>query len=196
MRVEQIAFPVIRQIAKRRRLAKVVFGLVGTENPFDPDFYIDPYPRVNKLWRKGPVFYHRIFGQWLVIGYDEVHELLRSSDTAVSETVPVLLSVRPYSKLSDQAKTSFAKWVLVADPPEHTRLRALVSRAFSPRRIASWEPRIVEVASELIDAMRETTEPEVVAALPDVRPLVCFLTVTDERGATTSSPHVELAAGR
>jgi hypothetical protein len=60
MRVEQIAFPVIRQIAKRTRVAKVVFGLVGTENPFEPEFYIDPYPRINKLWEKGPVFYHGI----------------------------------------------------------------------------------------------------------------------------------------
>jgi cytochrome P450 len=162
MRVEQVAFPVIRQIAKRTRLAKVVFGLVGTENPFDPEFYIDPYPRVNKLWEKGPVFYHRIFGQWMVIGYDEVHELLRSSDTAVSDTVEVLLSVRPYSSLSDQAKSSFSKWVLVNDPPDHTRLRALVSRAFTPKRIASWEPRITNVANELVAAMGDASEPDVV----------------------------------
>jgi cytochrome P450 len=162
MRVEQVAFPVIRQIAKRTRLAKVVFGLVGTENPFDPGFYIDPYPRVNKLWEKGPVFYHRIFGQWMVIGYDEVHELLRSSDTAVSDTVEVLLSVRPYSSLSDQAKSSFSNWVLVNDPPDHTRLRALVSRAFTPKRIASWEPRITNVANELVAAMGDAGEPDVV----------------------------------
>lgn len=164
MRVEQIAFPVIRQIAKRTRLAKVVFGLAGTENPFESDFYIDPYPRVNKLWEKGPVFYHRVFGQWMVIGYDEVHESLRSSDTEVSETVDMLLTVRPYSALSDQAKTSFKNWVLFADPPDHTRLRALVSRAFTPKRIASWEPRIVEVASDLIEAIRDRTEPDVVAS--------------------------------
>ena len=163
VRVEQIAFPVIRQIAKRTRLAKVVFGLVGTENPFEPEFYVDPYPRVNKLWDKGPVFYHRIFGQWMVLGYDEVHELLRSSDTAVSETVDLLLSVRPYSALSAQAKSSFSKWVLLTDPPNHTRLRSLVSPAFTPRRIAGWEPRVAEVASELIEAMRQTEEPDVAA---------------------------------
>ncbi len=163
MRVEQIAFPVIRQIAKRTRLAKVVFGLVGTDNPFEPEFYKDPYPRLNRLWEKGPVFYHRIFGQWIVIGYDEVHELLRSGDTAVSQTVEVLLSVRPYSALSDQAKSSFRSWVLVTDPPDHTRLRSLVSRAFTPKRTAGWEPRVTEVANALIEAMRDAAEPEVVA---------------------------------
>ncbi len=163
MKVEQIAFPVIRQIAKRTRLAKAVFGLVGTDNPFEPEFYIDPYPRLSKLWQKGPVFYHRIFGQWIVIGYDEVHELLRSGDTTVSQTVDVLLSVRPYSALSDRAKSSFRNWVLVTDPPDHTRLRALVSRAFTPKRIAGWEPRITEVANNLIEAMRDAGEPDVVA---------------------------------
>ena len=53
-----------------------------------------------------------------------------------------------------------------------------------------WQKRVWQKAEARIEGGR------VVAALPDVRPLVCFLTVTDERGATTSSPHVELGAGR
>jgi cytochrome P450 len=171
MRVEQIAFPLVRQIAKRARLAKVVFGLVGMKNPFALERYADPYPALDKLWDKGPVFYHRVFGAWMVIGYEETQELLRFSDTSVSTTVDVLLSVRPYSALSDQAKRSFSKWVLVTDPPDHTRLRSLVSRAFTPKRIASWEPRIKDVADALIEAMRHTPEPDVVASFTTKLPI-------------------------
>ena len=171
MRVEQIAFPAIRKLAEHTRLADAVFRLVRTENPFSPEFYVNPYPRTDKLWARGPVFFHRIFGQWIVIGYDEVQELLRSNDTAVSGTVELLLSIRPYSALSDQAKTTFRKWVLVTDPPDHTRLRSLVSRAFTTKRIASWEPRIQAVADALIEAMRNTDEPDVVTSFTTRLPI-------------------------
>jgi cytochrome P450 len=171
MRVEQIAFPVIRQIAKRPRLAKTVFRLVRTENPFDPAFYANPYQQFDKFRTKGPVFYHRTFGQWMVLGYDEAQEVARSSETSVSTEVEVLLSIRPYPSLSPQAKTSVSKWVLLSDPPDHTRLRALVSRAFTPRQIAGWEPLIQRVAQELIQAMAGTPEPDVVAEFTTKLPI-------------------------
>lgn len=162
MRVEQVAIPLVRQIAKRERLGKALFRLVRTDNPFSAEAYADPYPSFNQMWAKGPVFFHRVFGQWMVLGYEEAQEVARASDTGVSDTVEVMLTVRPYTALSERAKTSFRQWVLVTDPPDHTRLRALVSRAFTPRRISSWEPRVEAVARDLIHAMAHTDEPDVV----------------------------------
>jgi cytochrome P450 len=53
--------------------------------------------------------------------------------------------------------------VLLSDPPDHTRLRGLVSRTFTPKRIESWEPRITAVANELIETMHAKNNPDVVA---------------------------------
>ena len=53
-----------------------------------------------------------------------------------------------------------------------------------------WQKRVWKKTDARIEGGR------IVATLPDAGPLVCFLTVTDERGATTSSPHVEQPAGR
>ena len=157
MRVEQIAFPIIRQVVKRPRLAASIFRLLKTDNTFAPEFYADPYPILSKWWEKGPVFFHPVFGQWMVIGYDEAQEVLRSNDTSASANTETLLSVRPYSQLSDQAKANLRKFLLLIDPPDHTRLRALVSRTFTPKRIESWEPRVTEVANELIRTISANT---------------------------------------
>ncbi len=171
MRKEQVLVPLVRQVAKRERLSKIVFGLARTENPFAPEFYVDPYPRTDRLWVNGPVFFHKVFGQWIVLGYEETQELLRSSDTAVSDVVDMLLVVRPYSALSDLAKSNFSKWVLLTDPPDHTRLRSLVSRAFTPKQLASWEDRVRVVADELIESMKSSPEPDVVAGFTTRLPI-------------------------
>ncbi len=163
MRIEQIAFPLIRQVVKRPRLAALIFRALKTENTFAPEFYANPYPIFTKWWEKGPVFFHPVWGQWMVIGYEEAQELLRSNDTSVSQNTETLLSVRPYSKLSDQAKSNLRKFLLLIDPPDHTRLRGLVSRTFTPKRIESWEPRVTEVANELVETLRTQTNPDVVA---------------------------------
>jgi cytochrome P450 len=171
MRVEQIAFPLIRQVVKRPRLTSSIFRLLKTDNTFEAEFYADPYPIFTKRWQNGPVFYHRVFGQWMVIGYEEAQELLRSNHTSVSEITETLLSVRPYSRLSDSAKNGLRTWVLLSDPPNHTRLRGLVSRTFTPKRIESWEPRITAVANELIETLRAQINPEVVAGFTTKLPI-------------------------
>jgi cytochrome P450 len=171
MRIEQIAFPLIRQIVRRPRLTSSILRVLRTDNTFAAEFYADPYPVFEKRWNNGPVFYHRVFGQWMVIGYEETQELLRSNDTSVSELTDTLLSVRPYSQLSDPAKDGLRTWVLLSDPPDHTRLRGLVSRTFTPKRIESWEPRITAVANELIETIRAQSNPEVVAAFTTKLPI-------------------------
>ena len=54
------------------------------------------------------------------------------------------------------------------DPPEHTRLRRSVSRAFTPRAMRSWEAAINEVADELVDAMIARGRTELVGDLPNL----------------------------
>ena len=171
MRVEQIAFPLIRHVVKRPRLTSSLFRLLKTDNTFAAEFYADPYPVLNKWREKGPVFFHPIFGQWMVIGYQEAQDLMRSSDTSAGENTEMLLSVRPYSQLSDRAKNGLRSWLLLSDPPDHTRLRALVSRTFTPRAIESWEPRVTAVANELIKAMTARNNHEVVAEFTTKLPI-------------------------
>jgi cytochrome P450 len=171
MRIEQVAFPLIRQVARRPRLTSSLFRLLRTENTFAAAFHGDPYPVFDKWRDKGPVFFHPVFGQWMVIGYDEAQELLRSNDTSVSEITETLLVVRPYSQLSNQTKDGLRSWLLLCDPPDHTRLRRLVSRMFTPKQMESWEPRVAGVANDLIETLRVQNNPEVVSGFTTKLPI-------------------------
>ncbi len=106
MRIEQIAIPAVRLLAKRPRLAHALFRLTHDESPFDPDYYVDPYRSLEAVRQKyGQVYYHKVFRRWFVVGYDEALELLRSPELSVSSAVNVLMDVRPYSQLSDAGPT-------------------------------------------------------------------------------------------
>ena len=173
MRVEQIVFPAIRQIAKRPRLTRAMFRFSHYDNPFDPAFYVDPYPHIERLrlTEDGPVYYHRMFRQWFVIGHDEVLEVMRSPHCSVSAGAEMLLSVRPYTQLSAQARTSFKRWLLLLDPPEHTRMRSRVSRAFTPNAIKRHEPKLRAVVDELIAAMVAGAQRDVITGFTAPLPI-------------------------
>jgi len=173
MRVEQVAYPVLRRIAKYPRLTRTLFRCSGYESPFDPEYSVDPYPGLERLRRtqSGPVYYHRLFRQWFVIGYDETVALMSSPSCSVADTGEILLSVRPYTKLSAQARRNFSRWLLIVDPPDHTRLRRLVSRAFTPRALAAYEPRLRVIADELLEAMVRENNTEVVTGFTAPLPI-------------------------
>ena len=88
-----------------------------------------------------------------------------------------MLAIPPYTKLSHTAVENFRKWLLVTDPPIHTRLRAAVSRAFTPKRIAEFEPRIREISDDLLVAMVNDDEPDVVPAFTAGLPIYAIAAI-------------------
>jgi len=159
-------------LAKRPRLAHALFRLTNDESPFDPDYYVEPYRSLEAVRAKyGQVYYRKVFHQWFVVGYDEALELLRSPSLSVSSAVDVLMDVRPYSRLSDEAKAGFVRWLLFVDPPDHTRLRRLVQRAFTPNTIKAFEPRLRTIADDLLTKIEGGRTPEVVRGFTSPLPV-------------------------
>ena len=172
VRIEQIAIPAVRLLAHRPRLAHALFRMTNDESPFDPDYYVDPYKSLEAVRQKyGQVYYRKVFRQWFVVGDDEALELLRSPSLSVSSAVDVFMDVRPYSQLSDEAKASFVRWLLFVDPPDHTRLRGLVQRAFTPNTIRASEPRLRAIADELLAKIADQRIPDVVASFTSPLPV-------------------------
>jgi cytochrome P450 len=162
MRVEQVAIPLIRNVVSRPKLAKVLFGRDRWGNPFDDAVMADPYPGVELMRADGVVTYRGLYQQWFVTGYEEARQVLSSSACGTTAQADVLLQVRPFSKLSDQAKEFFSLWLLLVDPPDHTRLRSLVARAFTPNRVRDLEAKVELLVDELIAEMLTQDEPEAV----------------------------------
>ena len=163
MRIEQVTVPIVRQVIKRPKVAQAVLGRMRWGNVFGESRLRDPYESVPAMLDRGYVTFHRTYQSWFVLGYDEVHKMLRSPKVGVAGRIETLLVVRPYSKLTEQSKTDIGNWLLFVDPPDHTRLRRLVSRTFTPKRIEAMRPRITAVANELLAGAASKVEFDLVS---------------------------------
>lgn len=161
MRIETILFPVLRQVIKRERLAERLFGLDSWGNPFSVENNADPYAVLDIVHEEGPVSYKAIYQQWFVTGYDEVKMVLASPDAIVRPQIDVMLDVSPYTKLNPRARSFLENLLIGIDPPDHTRLRGLVNRAFTPRQVAGLNERMDTIIQDLIDDL-DPTRPDVV----------------------------------
>lgn len=171
MRVEQIAIPAIRFVVNRPRLAGALFRYDRWGSLFGPDRYRYPYPLYERIRAEGPVAYHRLYQSWFVTGYDEAREILASDQVESRGQLDLLLAIRPYSHVRETAKRMLSNFLLVTDPPEHTRLRRLVSRAFTPRQIARLEPAVDRIAHRLLDDIAGNSRPDIVASFAAPLPI-------------------------
>jgi len=133
-------------------------------DPFAPGFTDDPYPQYAVMRAEAPVYQHP-FGFWLLTRYDDVSWLLRAGlsveDGNVTDSTFRQLQDQMYG---DQVPTS-DKSMLDRDPPDHTRLRRLVSKAFTPRAIEALRPRITSLVDSMLDAIDGQSQVDLVDAL-------------------------------
>ncbi|MEV7617169.1 cytochrome P450 [Streptomyces sp. NPDC089799] len=135
----------------------------------DPAFVADPFPLYRQLREDGPVRRAVIAGgleAWLVTRYDDALEAL--SDTRLSSDVRDATDTRLLRQLPETERESILSNMLRSDPPDHTRLRRLVSKAFTARRVAAMRPRIQALTDRLLDGIVRDGRADLVAdfALP------------------------------
>ncbi|OBG19807.1 cytochrome [Mycolicibacterium celeriflavum] len=118
-------------------------------DPYDYDFHEDPYPYYKRLRDEAPLYRNDELGFWALSRHQDVLQGFRNS-TTLSNKFGV--SLDPASRGPHASKTmSF----LAMDDPAHLRLRTLVSKGFTPRRIRELEPRVTEIAVQHLDVMLE-----------------------------------------
>ncbi|HTY29455.1 MAG TPA: cytochrome P450 [Mycobacterium sp.] len=118
-------------------------------DPYDYEFHEDPYPYYKRLRDEAPLYRNDELNFWALTRHTDVHKGFRNS-TALSNKLGVALD--PISRTPEANKTmSF----LAMDDPAHLRLRTLVSKGFTPRRIRELEPRVLELTREHLDAALE-----------------------------------------
>ena len=118
-------------------------------DPYDYDFHEDPYPYYQRLRDEAPLYRNEELGFWAVSRHRDVLQGFRNSTTLSNREG---VSLDPVSRGPHASKTmSF----LAMDDPDHLRLRTLVSKGFTPRRIRELEPRVTEIAVQHLDVMIE-----------------------------------------
>ncbi|MEM7273694.1 MAG: cytochrome P450 [Actinomycetota bacterium] len=144
-------FPVLRQLARRDWSSRLLTRAMAPFNPFDPRRYVDPYPVYDEVRRHGSVYHHRRLDGWIITGFTEAEEALRGPVSV--DRRELMEELWPYRDVSSGSMDIFNSLLLTLDPPNHTRLRRLVSRTFTPRAVAGMAPAIAEVADGLLDEM-------------------------------------------
>jgi cytochrome P450 len=114
-----------------------------TYNPLLPEVRRDPYPTYRALRESDPVHRSPFLGAWVLTRYRDVAQALRDDRMSVDGT-----RAAGHEELQG---TSGPRSMLVLDPPDHTRLRALVSKAFTPRAVERVRPRIEALVTGVLD---------------------------------------------
>jgi len=140
-------------------------------NPWDPEFRANPYPYYAPLLAGPPAVIDLMTKVALVARYCDVTAVLR--DTArFSADRGKIMPAPQAEQMRDQGPFKGAPTMLTSDPPVHTRLRRLVSRDFTPKRIREMEPRIREITTGLLDLAQRKGELDVMADLANPLPVM------------------------
>ena len=143
-------------------------------DPWDPGFIADPYPALARLREEAPVAWDERTNQWLVSRHANVNALLR--DRRLGRSYLHVASHEAWGRTpppTDQAPF----WDLLAvqmidmEPPDHTRLRRLVTKAFTPRTVEMLRPRIADIVGIVIDHARDLGEFDLIADLLELVPV-------------------------
>jgi pimeloyl-[acyl-carrier protein] synthase len=116
-------------------------------NPMDPEFIADPYPTYHRLQAEDPVHLSPL-GFWVLTRYEDVVWALRDP-RLVKEPLAAFVAARFGVAVPPGVGLS----MLDRDPPDHTRLRSLVSKAFTPRVVEGLRPRIQQIVNGLLDGV-------------------------------------------
>ncbi len=135
-------------------------------NPLEPGYLEDPYTQFAALRRHEPVQLHPL-GFWAIFRYDDIFSVLRDPSLSVEDrnVVGDTERVEVFARLAGDREDRGDRAMLNLDPPDHTRLRKLVSKAFTPRTIEQLRPEVQRLVDEALDRVGPKGRMDVIADL-------------------------------
>lgn len=127
-------------------------------DPLLPEFRANPYPFYDMLRSAAPIFFWEPWGLWFLTRHDDCNALLRDNR----------LGHGNFGEGPPQQKALWdmqRHWMLVRNPPDHTRLRSLAHKAFTPRTVARLRETIQQITDRLLDRVEEQGTMELIADL-------------------------------
>jgi cytochrome P450 len=130
----------------------------------DPEVNHDPYPYLARLREEDPVHYSEAHRSWLVTRYDDVVAAFGDKRLSSDRVRPLLAAMTPSKRATaGPVMEMIAEWMVTSDPPQHTRLRKLTTKAFHPRKFVAMEDRIHGLVDGYLDDFIASGEQDLVA---------------------------------
>ncbi len=139
-------------------------------NPLDPAFIADPYPFYHRLRAAMPVWQSPL-GMWIVTRHDDASAFLKDKRYGKNYVANITRQYGPDAIL-EPARASLGRTMLVLDPPDHTRLRGLVTKAFTARRVEEMRPRIAAIVNDLIDRVQAQGHMDIISDFAHRLPII------------------------
>jgi cytochrome P450 len=142
--------------------------------PFDT---AEPFAFYARARAQAPIFYSPEIDYWVVTRYEDIREIFRNPATFSSENTQAPFKQRPaeVQKILDDGGFANVSGLSGRQPPDHSRLRGFIKKAFTPRRVASLEPDIRTIAASMIDRFADRGHADLVTELSHELPaLVIF----------------------
>ncbi len=133
-----------------------------------PTFHANPHRVFSQMRVTSPIYWSDAWNAWVVTAYDDVMAVLRDTDNFSSAgRVRYLLKNLDEATRADltRLENHYEIGLAHSDPPDHTRLRSLLNKVFTPRMVETWRGRIETVTHELIDEMLMQDEPDMMRDL-------------------------------
>jgi cytochrome P450 len=142
-------------------------------DPFSREFFDDPYDTYRRLRDEAPCYHNERWGFYALSRFDDMVEASKRTDLFTS-THGV-----SYEQLTapDEIVEAMSDLLIMKDPPEHTRYRKLVSRAFTPRSITRYEPVVRDVIGRYLDALDGRDEVDLVGEFAAPFPVEVISTI-------------------
>jgi cytochrome P450 len=169
--VEHVLQPVVlRALTAMERLRTGV-----SFNPLDKRFRADPYPYYRRVRERDPFHRSSLAGGWILARHADVEAVLKDGRFVADERKLPLFEKRRAGMIKDgvlREDDPQVQTMLRSDPPDHTRLRGLVSKAFTPRTVEALRPRIEGIVEGRLDAVNGAGEMDVISELAYPLPVI------------------------
>ncbi|CAB4802510.1 unannotated protein [freshwater metagenome] len=138
-------------------------------NPTDPAFRADPYPWYKALREQAPVLHHPEVG-FVISRYTDIESLLRDPRLGVSTPSPwrELIAQHASPALCRLGELT----LLFIDPPEHSRVRSLFAKTFTPRRVAELQPHLEKTVETILDRLEPLDEFDIMSEIAEPFPIL------------------------
>lgn len=127
-----------------------------TFEPSSPEFFANPYPTYTRLREEAPIFYYEPWDRWILSRYEDINSLLR--DKRLGRVIHHLLPPEdlPETNPKHAAFHDIQKGSLLEiEPPDHTRIRAIVHNVFTPKHVRALSEKIELLCERLVDGLEK-----------------------------------------
>jgi len=164
-----------------------------------PEFLANPYPIFDQMRNNDPIYWSAENSYWILTRYSDIASLIQNENLSSNRIGAHA------GRLPDEAKkhfrpffTAVSSWMLMIDPPDHTRLRGLVNKAFTPRVVENMRGLVQRLVDDMLAAVTKQGRMDIMTDLANTLPATVIAELlgvpgTDQRKFKTWSDDIALA---